>query len=120
MNLPVWYVPNNTLRFSGLSSVVLPWTWPSDSGETMKLSLYTNDLLEAPVDLLAVGVFSDEPDRGIAFSNLNRTLSGALDRACRDEQFEGHLGQVVVFNVAEGLKTHRIVVFGYPFLGPVK
>jgi len=79
----------------------------------MKLSLYTNDLLEAPVDLLALGVFSDEPDRGIAFSNLNRTLSGALDRACRDEQFEGRLGQVVVFNVTEGLKTQRIVVFGY-------
>ena len=61
--------------------VYLPGIWPSDSGEIMKLSLYTNDLLEVPVDLLALGVFSDEPDRGIAFSKLNRALSGALDRA---------------------------------------
>lgn len=79
----------------------------------MKLSLYTNDLLDVPVDLLAVGVFSDEPDRGIAFSKLNRVLGGALDRACRDEVFEGHLGQLLVFNVTDGLRPRRIVVFGY-------
>jgi leucyl aminopeptidase len=79
----------------------------------MKLSLYTNDLLDAPVDLLALGVFSDEADRGIAFSSLNRALSGALDRACRDEQFEGRRGQLLTYNVSEGLKAHRIVLYGY-------
>ena len=79
----------------------------------MKLSLYTNKLLAAPVDLLAVGVFSDEPDRGIAFSQLNRALSGSLDKACRDEKFEGKLGQTIIYNVQEDLSAKRILIFGY-------
>ena len=49
----------------------------------MKISLYTDDLREAPVELLAVGVFSDEPDRGLTFAHLNRGLDGALEQACQ-------------------------------------
>lgn len=85
----------------------------NDTARLMKLSLYTNKLLAAPVDLLAVGVFSDEPDRGIAFSQLNRALSGSLEKACRDENFEGKLGQTVVYNVQEELSAKRVLIFGY-------
>lgn len=78
----------------------------------MKISLYTDDLREAPVDLLAVGVFSDEPDRGLTFAHLNRGLDGALEQACRQEDFKGRPGQTVVFNVAGGLATQRVLVCG--------
>ena len=79
----------------------------------MKLSLYTDPLREAPTDLLAVGVFSDEPDRGLAYAQLNRALDGALERACRDEEFKGRAGQSLVFNVTSGLSARRVLVFGY-------
>ncbi len=78
----------------------------------MKISLYTDDLREAPVDLLAVGVFSDEPDRGLAFSHLNGGTDGALEQACRDEDFKGRPGQSLVFNVAGGVSARRILVYG--------
>src|SRR5688572_19809196 len=79
----------------------------------MKLTLYTDDLRDAPVDLVAVGVFSDEPDRGLAFAHLNRGLEGALERACRDEEFKGSPGQTLVFNVTSGLKARRVLVYGF-------
>ncbi len=79
----------------------------------MKLSLYTDDLRDAMADVVAVGVFSDEPDRGLAFSALNRGLDGALERACRDESFKGKAGQTLTFNVAGGIAATRVVVFGY-------
>ena len=79
----------------------------------MKLSLYTDDLREAPVDLLAVGVFSDEPDRGLTFAHLNRGLDGALERACREEDFRGHAGQTLLLNVGGGLTAKRVLVYGY-------
>lgn len=78
----------------------------------MKLLLYTDDLREAPVDLLAVGVFSDEPDRGLAFSHLNRALDGALEQACRDEDFKGRPGQQLAFNAGLGVRARRILVCG--------
>jgi leucyl aminopeptidase len=79
----------------------------------MKLTLYTDDLREAPVDLLALGVFSDEPDRGLAFAHLNRALDGALEQACRDEEFKGAPGQTVCFNVGQGVRARRILVYGF-------
>lgn len=79
----------------------------------MKLTLYTDDLRDAPVDLVAVGVFSDEPDRGLAFAHLNRGLEGALERACRDEEFKGSAGQTLVFNVTTGVKARRVLVYGF-------
>ncbi len=78
----------------------------------MKATLYTDDLSEAPVELVAVGVFSDEPDRGLAYAHLNQGLDGALERACRDERFKGEPGQTVVFN-ANGGGPRRILVYGY-------
>jgi leucyl aminopeptidase len=78
----------------------------------MKLALYTDDLRDAPVDLLALGVFSDEPDRGLAFAHLNRGVDGALEQACRDEDFRGRPGQSLVFNVATGIKARRVLVVG--------
>ena len=80
----------------------------------MKLSLYTDDLLQAPADLLAVGVFADEPDRGLAYSQLNRALDGALEAACRDERFKGRPGQIVLFNVnTADVSARRVLVYGY-------
>jgi len=79
----------------------------------MKITLYTDDLREAQVDLLAVGVFADEPDRGLSFAHLNRGLDGALEQACRDEDFKGKPGQSVVFNVGGGLSAKRVLVYGY-------
>lgn len=79
----------------------------------MKVTLYTDDLRDAPVDLLAVGVFSDEPDRGLAFSHLNRGLDGALERAVRDEDFTGKTGQTLVFNVGGGMVAKRVLAYGY-------
>jgi leucyl aminopeptidase len=79
----------------------------------MKVTLYTDDLRDAPVDLAAVGVFSDEPDRGLAFAHLNRGLDGALEGACRDEDFKGSVGQTLVFNVSSGVRAKRILVYGY-------
>lgn len=78
----------------------------------MKVSLYTDDLREAPVDLLALGVFSDEPDRGLAFSHVNGGTDGALEQACRDEDFKGRPGQTLVFNVSGGISARRVLVFG--------
>jgi leucyl aminopeptidase len=78
----------------------------------MLVSLYTDDLREAPVDLVALGVFSDEPDRGFVFGHLNRGLDGALEQACRDEDFKGKPGQVVIFNARGGLAAKRILVAG--------
>jgi len=78
----------------------------------MKLSLYTDDLFDAPVELIAVGVFADEPDRGLAFSHLNRRLDGALEQSCRDEDFKGKPGQTVSFNVPPGRSIRRILVCG--------
>lgn len=79
----------------------------------MKVTLYTDDLRDAPVDLVAVGVFSDEPDRGLSFSHLNRALEGALERAARDEDFKGSSGQTLVYNVTTGLQAKRILVYGF-------
>lgn len=79
----------------------------------MKLSLYTDDLRDASADVVAVGVFSDEPDRGLAFSGLNRALDGALEQACRDESFKGLSGQTVVFNVHGGIAASRVFVYGF-------
>jgi leucyl aminopeptidase len=79
----------------------------------MKLTLYTDDLLEAPADLLALGVFSDEPDRGLAFSQLNRALDGALERACREEEFRGRPGQTLLFNISTKIAARRVLVYGY-------
>lgn len=79
----------------------------------MKITLYTDDLREAQVDLLAVGVFSDDPDRGLSFAHLNRGLDGALEQACRDEDFKGKAGQTVLFNVGGGLSCRRVLVYGY-------
>ncbi|MBK6687324.1 MAG: leucyl aminopeptidase [Deltaproteobacteria bacterium] len=78
----------------------------------MKVSLYTDDLRAVATDLIGVGVFSDEPDRSLAFSHLNRGLDGALEQACRDEDFRGKPGQTVVFNVKGGVQSKRIVVHG--------
>lgn len=78
----------------------------------MKLSLYTDDLFDAPTELVAVGVFADEPDRGLTFSHLNRRLDGALEQTCRDEDFKGKTGQTLVFNVPPGRTVRRILVFG--------
>lgn len=79
----------------------------------MKVSLYTDDLRAAATDLIGVGVFSDEPDRSLAFSHLNRGLDGALEQVCRDEDFRGKPGQTLVFNVRGGVQAKRIVVHGY-------
>ncbi|MBI2376715.1 MAG: leucyl aminopeptidase [Deltaproteobacteria bacterium] len=79
----------------------------------MKVLLYTNELVDAPADLLAVGVFSDEPDRGLAFSKLNRALGGVLEQACRDEDFRGRPGQTLVFNASATLAARRVLVFGF-------
>ncbi len=79
----------------------------------MKLQLYTDPLSEASADLLAVGVFSDEPDRGLAYAQINRALDGALEHACRDEDFKGRAGQSLVFNVTSGLRCRRVLVYGY-------
>lgn len=79
----------------------------------MKLSLYTDDLRDASTDVVAVGVFSDEPDRGLTFSWLNRGLDGALEQACRDEDFRGRFGQTVLLNVNGGIAAGRVLVFGY-------
>src|SRR5437016_743821 len=78
----------------------------------MKVTLYTDDLREAPVELIAVGVFSDEPDRGLAFAHLNRVLEGALEQACRDEDFKGSSGQTLVFNASGRLHAKRVLVYG--------
>lgn len=87
----------------------------------MKLSLYTDDLFDAPVELVAVGVFADEPDRGVVFSTLNRRLDGALEQSCRDEDFKGKSGQSVLHNVPPGRTIRRIMVAGLgdrPGFGP--
>src|SRR5688500_16880036 len=78
----------------------------------MKVTLYTDDLREAPVDLIALGVFSDEPDRGLAFAHINRGVEGALERACREEDFKGNPGQTVVFNASGRVTARRVLVFG--------
>jgi leucyl aminopeptidase len=81
----------------------------------MKVTLYTDDLRDAEVDLVAVGVFSDEPDRGLAFAHLNRGVEGALERACRDEDFRGTIGQTLVFNAGRGsgVRASRVLVYGF-------
>lgn len=79
----------------------------------MKLTLFTDDLREVPADLLAVGVFSDEPDRGLAFSHLNAALDGVLEQACRDERFRGEPGQSVLFNAGPGIAARRVLVYGF-------
>ncbi len=79
----------------------------------MRVTLYTDELREAPTDLIAIGVFSDEPDRGLAFSDLNRALEGALERACREEEFKGSSGQTLVFNAGGQIPAKRILVFGF-------
>ncbi len=78
----------------------------------MKLALYTDELIDAPLDVVAVGVFSDEPDRGPAFTDLNRRLDGALEQACRAEAFKGQTGQSVVFSVFRDGGLKRLVVAG--------
>jgi leucyl aminopeptidase len=80
---------------------------------SMKISLYTNDLFDAPVDFLGILAFEDEPDRGLLFAQVNRTLGGALEQAARDERFEGKVGQSLVFNNSTGvIKARRVMVFG--------
>lgn len=79
----------------------------------MKVNLYTDDLREAPVQLLAVGVFSDEPDRGLAFASLNQWLEGALEDACREEDFKGKPGQQVLLNLSPGRSVRRVLAYGY-------
>jgi hypothetical protein len=86
---------------------------PDDNAPIMRVTLYTDDLRDAPVDLIAVGVFSDEPDRGLAFSHLNRGLDGVLERACREEEFKGGAGQTLTFNVSSGLPAKRVLVYGF-------
>lgn len=79
----------------------------------MKINFYTDDLREVPAPLVAVGVFSDEPDKGLVFSHLNQWLDGALETACREEDFKGKPGQQLVFNLPAGHDVRRILVYGY-------
>jgi leucyl aminopeptidase len=79
----------------------------------VRVTLYTDELREAPTDLIAIGIFSDEPDRGLAFSDLNRALEGALERACREEEFKGNPGQTLLFNAGGQIPAKRILVFGF-------
>ncbi|MEM1022250.1 MAG: leucyl aminopeptidase [Myxococcota bacterium] len=78
----------------------------------MKLALYTDDLLDVDASLVSVGVFSDEPDRGLTFADLNRRLDGMLEQACRDEDFSGRPGQSVIVNLPPGRELRRVAVFG--------
>lgn len=78
----------------------------------MKINLYTDDLAGVPAPLVAVGVFSDEPDRGLAFSALNQKLDGALEDACREEDFKGRPGQKLVLSLPKGQGPRRVVVLG--------
>ncbi|MEL6184338.1 MAG: leucyl aminopeptidase [Myxococcota bacterium] len=78
----------------------------------MKVTLFTDDVKEAPVQLIAVGAFADEPDRGSAFASLNQWLDGALAEASREEIFEAKPGQQVVFNLPAGHSVRRVMAFG--------
>ena len=78
----------------------------------MKLALYTDDLLDVNAPLAVIGVFSDEPDRGLTFADLNRRLDGMLEQACRDEDFQGGAGQSVVVNLPPGRDLRRVAVLG--------
>ena len=79
----------------------------------MQVKLFTDELSDAPAELVAVGTFSDEPDRGLTFSSLNRMLDGGLERACRDEEFKGNRGQSLVYNVRSEMNARRVFVFGF-------
>lgn len=95
----------------GRSDVLAPNPFPFDNVR-VKVTLYTDDLREAPVQLIAVGAFADDPDRGMAFANLNQWLDGALAEASREEGFEAKVGQQVVFNVPGGRAVKRVLAFG--------
>ncbi len=79
----------------------------------MQVKLYTDELHEAPAELVAVGTFSDEPDRGLAFSSINRLLDGGLERACRDEDFKGKPGQALIYNARGEMNARRVFVYGF-------
>ena len=79
----------------------------------MKVTLYTDALREAPVELVALGVFSDEPDRGLAFAQVNQWLDGALEEACREEDFKGKPGQQVMLNIPGRGQIRRVLAYGY-------
>lgn len=79
----------------------------------MRISLYTDELKLAPAQLIALAIGSEEPDRGLVFSELNNALGGVLEAACTDEDFTGKRGQRVLVNVAaEGLSARRVMLYG--------
>lgn len=88
---------------------------PEDKPNSMKLSLYSDDLLHAPVDVIALGAFADAEGPTPTFAALDQSLDGALAQACKDEDFKGKPGQHVVFNLPPGRPARRVVVCG---LGP--
>ncbi|MGF1511721.1 MAG: leucyl aminopeptidase [Myxococcota bacterium] len=78
----------------------------------MKFSLHTDFLLEAPVDLVALPVFADQPDWGPVFAQVDRALDGVLARCCEDEDFKGRPGQTVVVTTPAGRAIRRVLVVG--------
>ena len=78
----------------------------------MKLLRYSNDLKDAPVQLIAVGVFRDETSGTSAFENLDQWLDGALSESCREEDFKGKPGQQVVVTLPRASSVRRVLVCG--------
>lgn len=81
----------------------------------MKLALYSDDLIHAPVDVLALGVFADDDAFPPWAAQIDTGLDGALARSARDEDFTGKPGQVLNYNLPPGRPTRRLLLVG---LGP--
>lgn len=78
----------------------------------MNVSLYTKNLKDVPAQLVSLGAFSDDTERGPAFAALNESFDGLLAKACEEEEFKAKPGQQVVVTLPVGSSIRRVVLYG--------
>lgn len=78
----------------------------------MNISIERGDILDTPCDLLVVNLFKGVRDPGGATGALDEVLNGALSKLIRQDEFEGGLGERLVFPTFGKLKAKKVCVLG--------
>jgi leucyl aminopeptidase len=78
----------------------------------VKLKTHKVDFGSCKTDLLAVGQFSDARGLDKLNAELNRKLSGAIERVIRLGDFKGKDGTIAVIYSSDGIEAKRVLLVG--------
>jgi leucyl aminopeptidase len=78
----------------------------------MQITAQKGDILTAEANLLAVGVYQKENWENDFVERLNDLLGGKFKKLARMQDFEGKIGQSILFSAPKELKVEYILVLG--------